>query len=62
MKHFEHMHGVALLSYRCDTGVGLTGFDFYSHLPFARWVVVPHPRLGITARTQLAMLRPTAGT
>jgi glycosyltransferase involved in cell wall biosynthesis len=41
---------VALLSYCCDTGVGIAGIDFYSHLPFARWIVVPHRTFGITAR------------
>jgi len=42
--------GLALLSYCCNTGVGYAGFDFYSHLPFSRWIVVPHRKLGINAR------------
>jgi glycosyltransferase involved in cell wall biosynthesis len=46
----ERASTVALMSYCCDTGVGLAGFDFYSHLPFGRWIVVPHRKLGITAR------------
>ena len=42
------MNNIALISYCCDTGVGFAGFDFYSHLPFFRWIIVPHHRLGVT--------------
>jgi glycosyltransferase involved in cell wall biosynthesis len=41
---------VALLSYCCDTGVGVAGYDFYSHLPFSRWIIAPHRTFGVSAR------------
>jgi glycosyltransferase involved in cell wall biosynthesis len=41
---------VALLSYCCDSGVGIAGYDFFRHLPFAKWIVVPHRILGVMAK------------
>lgn len=38
---------VALFGYCCKTGLGIANYDFFSHLPFARWIVVPHQRLGV---------------
>lgn len=44
------MINAALLSYCCNCGVGIAGLEFYRHLPFSRWLVVPHRRLGISSR------------
>lgn len=38
-----------IVGYCCATGLGILTRDFYRHLPFARWLVVEHPQLGVDA-------------
>jgi hypothetical protein len=35
------------VGFSCAAGIGVANADFFTHLPFARWLVVPHPRLGL---------------
>lgn len=41
------MNRVGLVGFAGDTGLGNAARDFYIHLPFARWLVIDHPRFGI---------------
>ena len=37
---------IGLVGYACDTGLGVAARDFFHHLPFERFLVIPHPRFG----------------
>lgn len=41
------MAQVGIVGFNCATGLGVVTSDFYKHLPFAAWLVIEHPRLGV---------------
>jgi glycosyltransferase involved in cell wall biosynthesis len=41
------MRNAGIVGFSCATGLGNATWDFYRHLPFARWLVIPHPQLGV---------------
>lgn len=48
---------LGLAGYACATGLGYANLRFWNHLPFDRWLVVPHHRHGVT---ELRAARPGA--
>jgi glycosyltransferase involved in cell wall biosynthesis len=38
---------VGLVGYCCATGLGIAAREFYEQLPFARWLMIEHPWLGV---------------
>jgi len=41
---------IAIIGNCCDTGIGFATYDFYKHLPFTRWLVVPHRTIRTNTR------------